>query len=90
MGNAAVADGIGDQFADHEFRCEGEVVQSPGLELAVRVRACSSDNGGVGGHVPGGDLVGVEGSGAGDQQCDIVVRHSSEKRAQNRVTGGLE
>ncbi|KUL42721.1 hypothetical protein ADL28_44650 [Streptomyces violaceusniger] len=52
-----MADGVGDEFADHEFGGEDGVVHAPCGELLGSVLAGFGDDGEVAGQVPLGDMV---------------------------------
>lgn len=55
-GGPAVANGIGDQFADHQFGGEVEVLQPPDPQLLGDFRPGPGNCGRVGRQVPAGDL----------------------------------
>ena len=46
------------------------------------------DDGGVGGQVPGGDLVGVQGAGAGEEQGDVVGGAVGQQGVEDGVADG--
>lgn len=76
MGGPAVADGVGDQFADYQFGGEVEVLQPLGAQLLGDSRPGPGHCGRVGRQVPAGDLAAPEGVGAGQEQGHVVVRAS--------------
>lgn len=84
-GPVAVADGVGDEFADDQLSGEGDFVQSPGGELAVGQAARGGDDGGVVRERPLGDAVVVEPAGSREQEDGVVF----VPVGQQRVDGGV-
>ncbi|KOG16625.1 hypothetical protein ADK35_24295 [Streptomyces viridochromogenes] len=56
----SVADGVGDQLADDELRGEGDFLKVPVGQAREGQLTRMSDNRGVGGRLPGIDLVGAQ------------------------------
>src|SRR5208282_450909 len=63
-----VPDRVGDEFADDEFGDERRIIETPAGEPCGHLSAGVGDDGWVGGQVPGGDPVAVQGMSAGDEQ----------------------
>lgn len=68
-----VPDRVGDEFADDESGDEHRIVEAPASEPGGHLFAGVGDDGWVGGQIPGGDPVAVQGVSAGDEQGDVVA-----------------
>ena len=60
-----VPDRVGDEFADDESGDERRIVKAPACEACGHLFAGVGDDGWVGGQVPGGDPVALQGVSAG-------------------------
>ena len=84
IGRVAVADGVGDQFADDQLGGERRPPSSPhaaSCSVATSARAPATAAG-IGGHVPGGDLARASRARVrATQQGDVVGRRRSGSRA---------
>ncbi len=89
-GCAGVADGVGDQFADEQFGGGHRIGQPPPPELGCGLAAGLCDGGRVGGHLPGGDVRGVQRVGAGDEERHVVGVAVGQQGLQDGVTQGVQ
>jgi hypothetical protein len=85
-----VPDRVGYKFADHKPCGERPIVKTPAGEPFGHLLAGIGDDGWVGRQVPRGDLVAVQGVGAGDEQGDVVRGTVGENGFQDVVAGGLQ
>lgn len=85
-GAGPVADGVGHQLADHQLGGEGEFLQVSGVQLLICQGTSGAHDGGVAAQGPGGDPVGLDGPGAGQEQHDVVLRPGRRECVDGGVT----
>ncbi len=81
---------VGDEFAHDESGDEHRIIEAPASEPGGHLFAGVGDDGWVGGQIPGGDPVAVQGVSAGDEQGDVVRGTAGEHGLEDVVAGGFQ